>query len=679
MKLNNQKYAIMAILLFVMQACMTIPFVKKGNATLDPSSDFDVKNEEPNTLWWMKDSLEEITKELLSDENQSWTIADEQIQSGLQKEEYKHLKDVYVTSYVDPYSNTLYLVLTNKTKTITEQFESLAYIKNYEYKVVSKIPVTPINQTINDVYNNTKYENVIKEYKTNYKQVNLIFRKGLVNQDTLKQYKRKITEVLFNRIELEKVLSGICTTENGTILIMINEVARTTLNIIESSIGDLVPPSLIQIRKRDLPKVTSFSSRNGVHDPLISGIQICVKNATDNKNGTLGYFARNLDEDEIGIISAGHLELTGVGDTVFQPNWKETPNIGEIDEIFEDYYTDGCWIELDERTGLSKIYNSTSTQVLVDEECRPLNNIRIGMPVWFTGYASDEEQWAQCQATDFTVTYPWDGEKELCLATAPGNYTIAIPGDSGGPVYRKRYDTYADVWRAEPIGIVTLNFDGYPYYCFTSLDRIQDAAEDTYDFRLDRDFSEFTTQGGGSFTYLDYNQDNHITTLYNNEDAWDYEDKGVGYFNEWYAELTVDADGHGTQSGGAYLFALSNEVDDWQDIDDGIGLYLTWAQGAGEWRLILKTRQNGDTTDSDYYTTNTALKRVTIEKDGTDIYAYIYDNVNRTMYEDTLHVTMNSDQSYRYVFSVMSNNSGKSQAYFTGDVTEFAYWPKDNK
>lgn len=685
MKLNNPKYAIMAILLLVMQACMTIPFVKKGNAILDLSSEFDVKNEEPNILWWMKDDLEEITKELLSDENQSWTIADEQIQSALQKEEYKHLKEVYVTSYVDPYSNTLYLVLTNTTKTITEQFESLAYIKNYEHKIISKTPIASKNNTINDLYNNTKYVSITKEYKTNYKQVNLIFRKGLVNQDTLQQYKREITEALFNRIELKNVLSGIGTTENGTILIMMNEVTRANLNIIESSVGDLVPPSLIQIRKCGLPKATSFPGRQELHDPLIGGIKIVATNATHGSSATLGYLARNLDEDEIGIISAGHIERQGGGDIVYQPNWEETLEIGEIDEFFNDSYTDGCWIELDERTGLSKIYNNTSTQILVDEECRPLNNMRAGMPVWFNGAFSDEEQWAKCWVTDYTIQYKWHAneslvvEKELCLATASGNYTIAIPGDSGSPVYRKRYDTYADVWRAEPIGIVTVNFEGYPYYCFTSLDRIQDAADDTYDFRLDRDFSEFTHQGSGSFTYSDYNQDNHITTLYNNEDAWDYEDKGVGYFDEWYAELTVDADSHGTKSGGAFLFALSDEINDWQDIDDGIGLYLTYAKGAGEWRLFLKTRQNGDTTDSDYYTTDTALKRVTIEKDGTDIYAYIYDNVNRTMYEDTLHVTMNSDQSYRYVFSVMSNNSGKSGAYLTGDVTEFAYWPINNK
>lgn len=681
MKLNYKKRAMMVLFLLGSQAFLTVQFLEKRTEAIDLYSDFDAKNEQPNFLWWMKNSVNKsITKELLSDENQSWTISDQQIQSALQKEKYKQLKDVYITSYVDPYSNTLFLVLTNTTEKITDQFVRLAYIKNYEYKIISKIPAISKNQTISEDYNNTTYEYIINVCKTNYKQVNLVFKKGLENQDKLKQYKRKISDVLFNHIELENVLSGICITENGTILIMINEVTKKNLNIVESAIGELVPPCLVQIRKGGLPIVTSFSSRNGVHNPLIGGIQICVKHEADNKNGTFGYFARNLDIDEMGIISAGHLEISGVGDTIFQPNWKVTPSIGEIDIIFEDYYTDGCWIKLDQRTGLSKIYNNTSTQVLVDEKCRLHNNIRIGMPVWFTGFASDEEQWAQCWATDFTVTYDWDGEKELCLATSGlSGETLAIPGDSGGPVYRKRYDTYADVWRAEPIGIVTVGFMGYPYYCFTSLDKIQDCAGDTYDFRLDRDFSEFTHQGSSSFTYSDYYQDNHIITLYCNEDAWDYENKGAGYFNEWYAEVTVDADGHGTQSGGAYLFTLSNEVNDWQDIDDAVGLYLTWAQGAGEWRLFLKTRQGGSTTDSDYCVVDTGFKRVTLEKDGTDVYAYVYDSLNRTYYEDTLHVVMDSDQSYRYIFSVMSDNSGKSGAYFTGDVSEFAYWTKDNK
>lgn len=631
----------------------------------NPYREYDVKNEEKNNLWWMKKDIETktLTNELLSDEKQSWIFVDQQIQEALRQKKYSHLNDVYCNSYINPFTNTLYIVLTDTSSEITGQFLKIGELTRKKIVIQSKIPIGNTTQYI--------VKEIIREEKLD--PVTIKFVQGKTNYDSLKKMRKLIIDKKDQFKNNNIDLIGISITENGTLCLQINDTNENNIKKIGEIIGNKISPELISIRKGVYMTQTSFANRQQEHDVLIGGLRISISDGSDEPDGTLGFFARNLNQDEIGIFTAGHLAPSGVGDDVYQPlSMVNNVKIGDVDEIF-DSTVDAMWIELDNRKGIAKIYNNTSTQILVDEHARLYTSIRIGQPVWWNGAASQAENigWVE------DANWYWSDFDINVVYCSCNIGDVPIGGDSGAPVYRKRYDTYADVWRAEPMGIV--NGGAINRWVFSSLDLVEDESGDNFDYRLDRDLTEFSVQGSGSFSYSDFNQDNHITTLYCNEDAWSYEDKTSGFFDEWYAELTVDADSHGTQSGGAFLFALSDEINDWQDIDDGIGLYLTWAKGAGEWRLVLKTRQNGDTTDSDYYTPDTALKRVTIEKDGTDIYAYIYDNVNRTMYEDTLHVTMDSDQSYRYVFSVMSNDSGKSQAYFTGDVTEFAYWTKDNK
>ena len=627
----------------------------------------NAKNKPQGTLWWLKEYTNEtLLKEDLTDERQSWLMADEQIQNALTKEKYSHLKEVYCTTYVNAFNNTLFLVLSNTSKKITNQFISIGTVENrtklYEYK----IPASIINQ------NHTEYSISREIIVEKNAPVHFIFRKCIYNNYELMNYIKKIRNSKSSFEEKGLSYKTVGLTVNGTILITLDEVTPENVNKIASILNEKVPADIIVIRKGVNFQQTAFPSRTQEHNVLIGGIKIETINATWTSTATLGFIARNLYEDEIGIITVEHFKLYG-GNDVYQPDHNTNPNkIGDIDVMWNTT-TDACWIEIDDREYLAKIYNITADQVLVDEEPRDNNSIRIGQLVWWNGMASNNEAWGTVDDVS------WDWNNIAWIRVDCTGSIKPISGDSGSPVYRKRYDAYPDVWRAEPLGLVEGSSFFFDWWLFTSLDIVEEESGDKFDFRLDRDFSEFTHRGSGSFTYSDYYQDNHITTLYNNEDAWDYEDKGIEYFDDWIAELTVDADSHGTQSGGAYLFAISNEINDWQDIDDGVGLYLTYAVGAGEWRLFLKARLNGITTDEDYYVTDTALKRVTIKKEGTDIWAFIYDNENRTMFVDSLYVFMNSTQSFRYVFSVMSNNSGKSAAYFTGDVTEFAYWPQDNK
>jgi len=612
-----------------------------------------------------------FTKEDLTDEKQSWIIADEQIQQALNSDEYLHLKKIFCTSYVNPFNNTLFIVLTNVSEVFTEQFIEIGAVKNRTIVSEYKTPIS-----YNEKINITEYVVNTKIVEEKYAPVKLIFRKCNYNYEELLSYIKAIKRSKKDFDANEIIYSSIGMTVNGTILLTFDEITSINIKKVEAILDNKVPSDIVVIRKASNKQSTSFAGRTEEHDVLIGGLKITIPigDGSYANEATLGFIARNLYEDEIGILTVNHFVVNGVGDEVFQPNNLTNPTkIGDVDVIWNTT-TDASWIGIDNRDYMSKIYNITSDQVIVDEECRDNSSIRIGQPVWYNGAKNETENWGT--VSDLS----WDYQDRVWVGVDCVAGQAPVKGDSGAPVYRKRYDTYADVWRAEPIGIQVYSDLVYKNeWWFTSLDIVEQESGDRFNYRLDRDFSEFTHQGSSSFAYSDYYQDNHLTTVTCNEDTWDYENKGAGYFDDWYAEVTVDADSHGTRSGGAFLFALSNEVNDWQDIDDGIGLYLTWAQGAGEWRLILKTRQNGDTTDADTYVTNTAEKRVVLEKDGTDVYAYIFGNTNRTVYLDTLHVTMDSDQSYRYVYSVMSNDSDKTAAYLTGDVTEFAYWTKDNK
>jgi hypothetical protein len=186
-------------------------------------------------------------------------------------------------------------------------------------------------------------------------------------------------------------------------------------------------------------------------------------------------------------------------------------------------------------------------------------------------------------------------------------------------------------------------------------------------------------------TYTEVDPNGHLsktlskitwTDLNNSETAYICDDKGVDHFDGDF-EFLFDGEITDIPAGGArvYWCGLANGLDDLRSIDVGGGDYLallTYVSG-GNVRYYLHEVVSGSAYQD--YTAYTAEKQqwITFERDeavGTygTLYAYIYDDSDRTEEADTLSVTLHEKEDFRYIYGLSSYDENSAARYGSGYV-----------
>lgn len=156
---------------------------------------------------------------------------------------------------------------------------------------------------------------------------------------------------------------------------------------------------------------------------------------------------------------------------------------------------------------------------------------------------------------------------------------------------------------------------------------------------------------------------NHIdSTISKNADAYLYKDKGVGHFTDFEHLITVQGNDGAPCDNNAidYIWAVTNDIADWKGLVDNnkhaiaVNLYDFYDTPG---LIGLRECHNGSVYADNYTSpaSNTPYY-LTIEKSGTTFTCKIYSDASRTTLVDTLTLTLQANNSWRYIFAVMSYN-----------------------
>ena len=178
-------------------------------------------------------------------------------------------------------------------------------------------------------------------------------------------------------------------------------------------------------------------------------------------------------------------------------------------------------------------------------------------------------------------------------------------------------------------------------------------------------------------TYTELDDNSHLsqtstkvtfTGLARNEDAWVYIDKGVDAFaGNFTHTITVNVTATDT-NGRAFVWGLTNTVDDMQGIDDASGFYfgiMVLNAGGQEW--IYENYLHGGTLSQDDFaiTLNTPCYLTIVRDESIGTYGrlntYIYSDSDRTDLLDTLLHNLSEKTDFRYIFAANTLNTGTSE------------------
>lgn len=170
-----------------------------------------------------------------------------------------------------------------------------------------------------------------------------------------------------------------------------------------------------------------------------------------------------------------------------------------------------------------------------------------------------------------------------------------------------------------------------------------------------------------------------VTLVQRNEDAWIYADKGAGHFGMDFSHTLKIRRVTGGTWGHCSLWGVSDVIEDYlywyTNHSDAANLHLYHLTDL--WLREHSARDNdlgAVVADTDYWITVTRSG-----VDGVTLQAFIYDDAERTSLVDTLSVAMPASQTYRYVFTANTWNSGAPNATSCTiadlDLHEFSFSP----
>ena len=149
-----------------------------------------------------------------------------------------------------------------------------------------------------------------------------------------------------------------------------------------------------------------------------------------------------------------------------------------------------------------------------------------------------------------------------------------------------------------------------------------------------------------------------------NEDAYVYYDKGVDHFGTTFKHYLKATYKSGDSSSQCYIWAVSNVVDDghqwYSNSDVAMGL---WLMPVGTNLYLYLEDYHGGTNDHSILPTPGASYYYTVERTtSTHVECRIYSNPSRTTLIDTISLSINYTDKYRYIFGTNSYNDGYSDS-----------------
>jgi hypothetical protein len=183
------------------------------------------------------------------------------------------------------------------------------------------------------------------------------------------------------------------------------------------------------------------------------------------------------------------------------------------------------------------------------------------------------------------------------------------------------------------------------------------------------DFTTYTEVDPNSHITVSANSITHVS--YRNEDAYVYKDKGVNHFTDFTHLVDVKTNASVTNSDGV-VWMITDDINDWYGLYTAHKPFISvmWIIDSSKIPTIWLRQYDGTTIHNDQSVNLSANTwyYLKIVKSGTSITCYIYSDSARTTLVDTLTVTMNADDSFRYIFACDTSNTGTSGIYQTQNI-----------
>ena len=293
------------------------------------------------------------------------------------------LSTVYGNMYVNPRTNTLYLVLT------TDEPD----IKNAILSMVSPS-----------------------------KDVTIEFRKGPATYKELDEWYEKGNKLLPSLREKGVEIGFWGITENATLLMEVVTINPYIIETIENEIENVIPKGLVSIRLGGMAEPAW--SRSDRIRPVLGALKVT---SYDDQwwYSTLGFYATN-DENVEGVLVSGH--ATDLNEEVYQVAIDNNNIIGTTADDDEGAYADVAWVPLDV-AGVPKVFNLTSLQHVVTGE-KWYTSMILGETIEGQGYVSGS---ISGDITQKGTTYHDEWDQDMYGQVRYDD--VIVDGDSGGPVY----------------------------------------------------------------------------------------------------------------------------------------------------------------------------------------------------------------------------------------------------
>ncbi|MEM3069922.1 MAG: hypothetical protein QW638_03320 [Candidatus Bathyarchaeia archaeon] len=251
-----------------------------------------VLNSEPNFGWWLKGYESDIW-------SHRWRPVADALTSAVRKQ--GRFREIFCNIFMNSFNDTIFVVLIDLNESIVNE-------------VLDAMKPPP--------------------------GITVKFLKGDAPLYQLEEWLSLINPEELDRMGIQ--WSGICITENATILITLEIVTPEYVETITQLIKDKIPPGIITIAKMERPKLCSQPDRIR---PLEAGIQVQSFFQGQGTTSTLNFLgiARNTNTE--GAIVVGH--GSSVGANVYQPTVNPNNLIGQTNiNPIRQRFSDAAWVPL---------------------------------------------------------------------------------------------------------------------------------------------------------------------------------------------------------------------------------------------------------------------------------------------------------------------------------------------
>ena len=344
----------------------------------------EYKNESPTIHekypfrdWWIQDRSELKKNE--------WKETTRLISKNLDNNPV--LLDYYTTHYVNPYNNTVFIVLKDS------------------------------ETWVNDFFSNMNTNN----------KVTIIFRSSKASYNELTNWTNCITHTFSKNNEYNAYLTSVSITCNGTLAIGVDELSGK-INIIVDVLKGLIPLSYLELYDYPMPIVDL--SQSEITRPLISGLKLGVDHDSGTGWATLGFYVTWNDGQNHGFLTNAHVAENN-GSDIYQPNnFDDGYYIGKTIRINDSEwsYSDSALVELNDGIfGFPQIWDSTSP-LSVDGIIEYSSIDKYDDVVKTGAKTGTTEGSVLSKGAIYNPEYGWLYNQVTALYTSD-------QGDSGSPVY----------------------------------------------------------------------------------------------------------------------------------------------------------------------------------------------------------------------------------------------------